>query len=176
MEEDLDIRQNKDLIQSLNEIYQMNIQLQKDLFELKKNYQNDIENQNEKIRQMNNLIIKTSNNYQQKLSLQSSFKNNYLDEVPDNQIEIELLKDDNQLLHEKLKNLNNDILLLQNHIIQNSDEIPDLTDLSINKNIRESSSPSSPSSHMKEITNFEYHQYEMKDHPFNTILNPITKR
>ena len=123
MEEDLDIRQNKDLIQSLNEIYQMNIAIQKDMHFLKHNIESTNQSQDDKIRRLNSLVMESKNSMNQRLRFYQKDQitvNRSLDELKTMQIELDNLKNENQILKERIKDINNDMIDLQSHIIQDN--------------------------------------------------------
>ena len=173
MDEDLDIRQNKDLIQSLNEIYQMNISLQKELEYLRKTQEEQNQSQTDKILQINKLIMESNNsinsrvrNYQKdQVNMTRSLNN--LDEICN---EVNILKNENRVLKTRLKNLSNDMIDLQGHIInqnpiENSSEIEYLSEKS--KYRSKELSDESRYIPVERVYN--------ESPPLPDILNPVTK-
>ena len=123
MDEDLDIRQNKDLIQSLNEIYQMNTAIQKEMKILKNNIESTNQSQDDKIRRLNTLVMESKNSMSQRLRFFQKDQvstNRSLEELDLLKIEVENLKSENQILKERLRDINNDMIDLQSHIIQDN--------------------------------------------------------
>lgn len=185
--EEPNIRQNKDLIQSLNDIYEMNLKIQKELEQLKREVKLNQDNMNEKIRHTNNLVMETKNSLSQKLrtvQLESTQNTQVLEKLEEGLLDIEVLKDDNQFIQDKLDRLNNDVIKIQSVLIKNDDKIYEEEDekeeedeepyllesvmKSRNRDKEESMT------RKKEIKVEAYEVREIK-HPFQDILNPKTK-
>ena len=181
MEENLDIRQNKDLIQSLNEIYQMNISLQKELEYLRATQEEQNQLQTDKILQINKLIMESNNsinsrvrNYQKdQVNMTRSLNN--LDELCN---EVNVLKNENRLLKTRLKNLSNDMIDLQSHIIYQN-PIEKSSEYPIESSIEYSSEKSKYRSISPALTDksryIQVDRIQNESPPLPDFLNPVTK-
>jgi chromosome segregation ATPase len=122
----LQLRQNKDLIESLNEVYQMNTAFSHELEALKAEIDSLKEEQTEKMLKINNTLLETSNNLNKRLRVYQSAQESIavgLAEINTFKEDMEKMKENSKIMQLRMTNLKNDMIALQSHIIN----APDLT-------------------------------------------------
>jgi len=124
-----DLRQNKDLVESLNEVYLMVTAFSKELDILKTELENNKEESAEKVLQLNNTILDISANLNKRMRVYQVAQENVatgLNELANIKEEMERLKENNKIMQLRLTNFKNDMIALQSHIINAPDLTPDV--------------------------------------------------
>jgi len=114
------LRQNKDLVQSLNEIYHVHSKFARELDEIK-NILEQTDNQIlEKIINLNTIVIESKNEFSKRMrqfQLEQTKIQNRLDQLEYLNDDIDDLREENKHLRNVLKKFENDMIKLQSHII-----------------------------------------------------------
>ena len=122
-----ELRQNKDLIESLNEVYQMCTAFSHELETLRTDLENTKEDSAERLLQLNNTILETSANLNKRMRVYQSAQESIIQGLSDLATfkeEMEKLKETNRIMQMRMTNFKNDMIALQSHIIN----APELTD------------------------------------------------
>jgi len=173
MDENLQIRQNQDLIKSLNEIYSMNVRIQKEIEQIQTESQEQNQLQNDRIRQVNHMVMESKNAFgQQVRNLQNEIGDNkeQMDKTNGLMLEIESLKAELHKMRQRMMTMSNDMIVMQNHIISNGGENLNLQTKNLESESEIKTGGYFSRKHGKYIPVDTYN-----NHPFNGILNPKTK-
>ena len=155
-----DLRQNKDLIESLNDVYQITSAFGKELEILKAELDNTKEETAERIVQLNNIILETSSNLNKRMRVYQTAQENVivgLNDIAMIKSEMEKLKENNKIMQLRMTNFKNDMIALQSHIIN----APDLT-------------PDSENFKDIDVSYIQNNTQTMRDDKYSRLLDPRT--
>jgi peptidoglycan hydrolase CwlO-like protein len=173
MDESLNIRQNQDLIKSLNEIYEMNIKIQKEIEQIQTEMSDNNQSQTDRIRQVNNMVMESKNIFgQQVRSIQNEMGNGKElgDKIDGVILEMDALKGEINKMRNRMNALNNDMIVMQGNIISNGGE-----KINLQVENRGDKMEADNGGYFSKRSGKYIPVETYNNHPFNGILNPKTK-
>jgi len=124
------LRQNRDLIDSLNDVFKNHLEIGREIESLNKNIESLDEKNKSQLIEQNNMIMEMKNSLNQRMrnyQVEQVKILKKLDNYDNLQEEFEISKNNNRFLNQRIKKLENDIINLQNYIMHNNNLQPTLS-------------------------------------------------